>query len=137
MSTIGAEIAAFLPEARAEAESRMTATCRITRQSDEPPVRDEEHDISVTAPPVVIYEGKCRFRSELPNSAAMQNGQAMVAMQLAHFVIPLDAPVARKGDKVECLTSDVPAQVGTLRTIRAVHVGDQTTCQRYQFEEVR
>lgn len=137
-----------LARGRAKSESRMTSTCVVTRKSTEPAVRDEEQGTSIPAPPVVVYpdpdwpedhphkHGPCRFKRELPNAAAMQNGQSMAAMQLAHFEIPVGSPALKKGDKVECLTSDVPVQVGMVRTVRAEHVGEQTTAQRYQFEEV-
>ena len=75
MSTLGDELLGVLPELRAMAESMMTATCRITRLSDDRGEMDADTLQYVEPTPEVIYEGKCRVQDRRDRDASDDAGE--------------------------------------------------------------
>lgn len=61
MVTFGDELVAVLPELRAEAESAMRDTCRITRGTGA--VTTDPDTGEVTTTPNVVYEGRCKVQT--------------------------------------------------------------------------
>lgn len=124
------EIAAALPELRAEAEALMQDTCRVTSPGEK--VWDDDEGKYVPGPPVVVYEGPCRLRNAYPAPQGVSTGETSWAVDA--FVLSL--PIAtsggvRDGHRVEMLTSaHDPAVVGMELVVSAPHPQTHSTARR-------
>lgn len=133
MSILHADIAAALPELRAEAEGRMVDTCVIGAESNE--VDPDTLDTVVT-PGSVQYEGKCRIASR--SSAVSERESAGQAFSEQSLVLSI--PVAESGNvrvnsivkvtAVDAVTGD-PAMVGRRFRVAGLASGSQATAARF------
>lgn len=130
--SLGYDIAQVLPELRAEAESRMTDACVITRPVER--VFDEDtgewvEDI------VTVYSGKCRVKSPATAARSVDAGSQLVVVSAPAIHVPVSAEGIRVGDVATVTASATrPAMVGRVFTIAAPFDGAQTTAQRFQVE---
>lgn len=98
---IGHEIAASLPELRAEAESLMVVPCVIERIDHDTPTYDPENGYR-TDTWVEVWAGGCKFRTS-QNARTVDLGGQEVTVKPINVGIPWDAPQPRVGDR---LTTD-------------------------------
>lgn len=124
---------------RAAAESGMVDTCRITRPGTGDPVRDPDTGELVPPPTVVVYEGKCRIKTEVAAVEQFQSGERQV--NVVRFVCSVPVSEATKdiriGNRVEVLTSLLdPGLPGKEFIVGAGFVGSQITARRLPVDEV-
>jgi len=127
---LGDAVAAELPYLRAQAESLMVDTCRIT--GDGTPVWNDTDGVFVPGARVTVYEGKCRLRK--PSAAPRDVDSGEAGWAVADFVLslPIDGSEAvANGHAVEILTSaNDPAAVGLLLEVQGGHWQSQSTARR-------
>lgn len=136
--TLGRDIAAALPNLRAQAESRMVDECIINGE----PVRvwnPEKLDYDLT--PTVVYTGKCRVR--LAGTQATQGEQAgqLFVEQGATLSLPFSEPTSadvRKDHVVTITASESdPGLVGAKYTIEARLRQTHATARRFPIKETQ
>lgn len=136
--TLGAEIAARLPQLRTVAESMMADTCTITRPSG-PPVFDATTGQYNDPPaPITVYSGKCRIRTRgkfLRNSEAVA-GDALVVLWPYIVAIPADAPRVDVLDVVTITGSRDEALVDAEMRVRITSLATDQTARRLDCEEI-
>lgn len=125
--TFGDDVAAGLAELRAHAQTRMRASCTITRPGA--PVTDEYGDVSILDS--TVFEGPCYTR--YPGLAFEQNadvgGASVVASRIV-VRIPF-GPICRPGDVVTITADpDNPQLVGTRLQVASIDDQSQATAQR-------
>jgi hypothetical protein len=142
--TLGTDIAAVLPELRAQAESRMTDTCRITRPGDGEPVMnpdtgqyEDPSPVEVYGPATAPYFGKCRIPVTNGSSSFTRNGGADQSFGVGEY--PLDVPALtdgiEAGQTVTYLTApDNPALVGMVFGLTEPLLASQSTKQRWKMK---
>lgn len=126
---LGADIARTLPELRAQAESTLRATCRITRAGE--PVWNPvtlQNDES----PVTSYEGPCRVRAAgTQDAAADAADQALLESRYILSLPIVGSEDVRGGDVAEILTSpDDTALVGRMFTVTSVPAQSDAAVRR-------
>lgn len=130
---IGADVAATLPDLRAQAESRMTETVRIGREVDGfDPLTG---DASVELDPI-RYVGKGRVR--FPSYAVEQASPVSqpVASQIVVVSIPVGVATVYKGDVVEVTASTADGGViGRRFTVTGQPLVGQVTAYRIPVKE--
>lgn len=107
--TLGDDIAAVLPELRAQAESMMRDTVKITRHG--PEVLDPETGNYVPSV-TTIYEGKCRL---VMRSSVVQDVDAqsqLQALQGPRLDVPVEGTAGIKPDDLFEITAGDEAGVG-------------------------
>jgi hypothetical protein len=133
------DIAAVLPELRAEAEAMMLDTVRITKPGTGGAVWDDDAGEYVDLQPVTIYgpevgphHGKSRWRNAYPAPQSVQAGGVVWAADIVIVSIPVSgAGLLENGCVVELLASPFdPASVGTKATVMADHVQTFSTACR-------
>lgn len=131
--TLGYSLSAALPRLRAQAESRMTDTVRITR--DGTPVWDDETG-TYTPTTTTVYTGKARLKLSTSVVGNVDAQGQLLAAQSPR----LDLPVATSGgvqvnDSVEVTASvNDPASVGLRLTIEGVFFQTDATARRFPVE---
>lgn len=127
-------IGQVLPDLRAEAEARMTSTCRIGLVGD--PV-DDPVTGEVTYPVTgAAYSGKCRVRPATLQAQSRQMGGAETFVSDVLVSVPVSATGIRKGMTVEVTASPDADLVGLRAEIQDVGRGDSLTARRMWCLEV-
>lgn len=130
--TFGDELAAGLAVLRVHAESRMRASCRITRPGLA--VTDENGD--VTYPVTLVFEGPCYTR--YPGLAFEQNADSGgVSVVQSRIVVRVPfGPIVRPGDVVTIVSDpDNPQLAGTVLRVASIDDQSQSTAQRLLCED--
>ena len=133
MMTLGADIAAALPQLRAEAESRMFETLLVGRFRDgiDPDTKDATRVLETER-----YTGKGRIRW---GSREVSNSQATgspVAMQEPYLSVPFGTARFFTDDEVECIASPDPLLVGRRFKLSGAAAAGQVSAYRYPLEEL-
>lgn len=131
---IGDDLAAVLPELRAQAESMMRDTCVITAEvaggwNDDTGTYDEPTQTT-------IYSGKCRLRMPRAAGARVESGAATWAVDDGVLSLPVDGSQAVTAGHVAVVTlSNDP--LGTVRvTVQATHAQTDSTARRLPVKVV-
>lgn len=125
---LGHDLAAILPELRAQAESRMTSTALVRRVDPDNPTTDGNgFEVDGWAE---VYAGKFRLGgSERGGSAARKvnigDVEVALAVRVAHF--PADAAGLRDGDLIEVTSGDC---AGVFLRVVEASFQDQATARR-------
>lgn len=131
-------IAWALPDLQAEAEGRMTDTCRITRAGER--TFDEATGTYPDRAESTIYEGKCRLRAKDVTSPRI--GAGGTEFQVLPTVLSLPVSDTRSdevkpGDRVLILTSlRNPALVDAEFTVDDPAAISDMTARRFGLKEV-
>ena len=127
--TLGGDIAAALPGMRAQAESRMTATCTITRPGA--PVWNPA-TLQNESTPVTVYTGKCRVRvADRQDRAANVADQSFMAAQYVLSLPVVGSEGVRRDDTVTVtVCPEDAALVGDAFRVVAESAGSQMTARR-------
>ncbi|MDN4174731.1 DUF6093 family protein [Nocardioides sp. SOB77] len=130
-----AEVAEF----RADAEDRMTDTCRITKPGTGKGTLDPDTLKRQPPPRAVVYEGPCRIpRRDSPTASSASAGEA--TWQVGEY--PLALPIGDTADvapdmTVEYLTAQHdPALVGRVFGITAVSQQSLAIERRFRMKTV-
>lgn len=126
---IGDAIAAALPELQAEAESLMTATCRIERRTGSRFDPYLNTDVATYAP---VYEGMCRVRADNAGAAEILAGEQQVTAQSYRCLVPITAPAIRPHDRLTVTASDDPRQQGKAFSVTTVATSSEPICRRFR-----
>ena len=131
--SLGDDIAAALPALRAEAESRMTDTWRITRPGE--PVWDEETG-KYTTPDVTVYNGPGRLKFASAVVSDVEAGGQLIAAQRPRLDLPVSTSGGvRVGDTAVLTASrNDAASVGLRVTIEGVFFQTDATARRFPVE---
>ena len=134
---IGAEIAAALPQLRAEAESLMRDTCMITRiDPDGTPVFNSDTGLYVDPLPLTVYTGKCRVKGNARFDHVVQAGGQPVTLYRFAVSVPVGSITFKVDDIVHVTASALdPAMVGLNLRVRQPEFGSQITARRLGCEE--
>lgn len=136
MVTLGDDIAAVLPELRAQAESMMVDTCRITHPGAS--VWDDETGTYTPGEPVTVYEGKCRLRRPAPAPQSTDAGETEWAVDVLVLSLPIaGSEDVADGNTVTMLTSaNDPAMVGLELSVQGGHWQTNSTARRLPVKVV-
>src|SRR5688500_15713819 len=117
---LGTDIAAALPELRAQAESLMQDACEVTVPGAGRGPWNEETGTYDPPPPVVLYAGKCRVRQ--PNTGGNQSEAGEATFNVSDRIVSL--PLSGDGYTPECLAlGGIPVKA-TVRITAVSSVGD-------------
>lgn len=127
---LGADLMAALPGLRAAAESRMTASCTITRPGDETvwnPETMQNENVPVTA-----YTGPCRVRAAGQQDRAENAAdQSFMASQYILSLPVVGSEGVRRDDTVTVTACpEDAALVGDVFRVVAESAGSQMTARR-------
>lgn len=139
--TLQTAIEAELPFLRAEAESRMTDTCRITTPGAAGSGEINPITLGRDAPtPTTVYEGACRLgREPAPTASTAVGGEAAWTTHDVVLHLPLGSSTAAVAvdNTVTYLTSTAnPRLVGRTFGIVAIVEGTDLTALRCRVREV-
>ena len=128
---IGDDLAAVLPELRAEAESRMrdTVTVRAVAGTEPDPLTGDD---VVTYADEPVYQGKCRVRIDsYAQPTTADSAGSTVTSQSRQLHVPWDAPEILDGH-VAFLADDTftPRLRGVVYRVTGAHEASDTTAQR-------
>jgi hypothetical protein len=128
--TLADDVAAALPGLRAEAESLMVDTCRVTTPGA--PVWNDTDGVYDEGAPVTLYEGKCRLRKPSAAPQTTDAGEASWAVDAYVLSLPVvGSSSVTDGNDVEMLTSaNDPAAVGLRLTVSGGHWQTNSTARR-------
>ena len=133
---LGYDVAATLPELRAQAESLMVDACiidRLTGQSAPDPTT------GVVAPTygAAFYTGRCRLQDAVTASDSANAGEHEFTVLGRILQLPVDATAYRVGDRVRITASALdPALVGSVLSVRSWKPKSHATMRRLICEEV-
>lgn len=130
--SLGSDIAAALPQLRAEAESRMFDTVLAGRFKD----GTDENGDATRVIETERYTGKARIRW---GSRAVSNSSAAgspVASQEPYLSIPFGSARLFNDDEVECTESSDPLLVGRRFRVEGAAIAGQVTAYRYPLIEL-
>ena len=132
MTTLGEKVGALLPRFRAQAESLMVDTCRITGPGTLGTWDANAGTYVGATPGPTVYEGVCRLRRPAPNPQNADAGEAVWAVDVLILSLPVDGSEdVADGHTVEMLTSAFdPAAVGLLLTVQTGHWQTHSTARR-------
>ena len=143
-----------LEDGRAEFESLLTDTCRITRAAEETPAEKRARFNETTKkyedppPRVTIYEGPCRVQVKVDvNSNVVETtaGEREWTYLTAHLQLPVDHPAGASGDVNAIEVDDVceiltapysPTLVGAQLNIQSTYHKSHAVYTRYRVREV-
>lgn len=132
---LGDDLAAVLPELRAQAASLRSDECTITR-----PSADGVFDPATgttTYPQTTIYDGECRLRAPSLADRETFSGEHEFTLQDAVLSLPIEAVGLKTNDTVTVTASELdPDLVDRVYTLIAVHRGSQITARRCVVREV-
>lgn len=136
--SLGADIAAALPELRAHAESLMVDACTITTPDPAgEPVWDDETGTWGDPPPLTVYSGKCRVQTTMTGETNPDAGDREWTVQSLSVSVPMSATGFAIGDTVTVTASEFdPDLVGRVFTITALAHKTHMTARRMRVEEV-
>lgn len=143
---IGDDIAAALPEMRAQAESLMTDTCMATMPDpDGKPIwnsatgaYDDPPPITVYGPDIEPHRGKCKLKAPaLVNPFNATAGPESWQVEQSVLSIPIDAPALTAVMTVTYLTAAYnPNLAGRVFGVMGPHHESASTAQRVLVKEV-
>ena len=131
------DVAAVLPELRAQAESLMQDECTVDRATGETtldPVTLEE--VPVFAP---VYSGKCRIQRADHQPSDIVSGQVEFGISTVFAQLPLSATGIKRGDVVTVTAIDPttdPDLLGMVAAVRANMTKTHPTKRTLVCEEV-
>jgi hypothetical protein len=132
---IGDDIAAVLPELRAQAESMMRDTVKVERDTGEftrDPVTLEDTPVFAT-----VYEGKGRWQRPDTVAAETVAGEVEFGINRVVVQLPMSATGVLRGDRATCVASAFdPDLVGAKATVLGVPNKSHATMRRLLCEEV-
>ena len=129
---LGDDLAAALPELRAQAESMMLDTVTITR----PGGTVTAEDGTVTTPAPVVYQGRARWKPPTTSATQSEVGAAIIVTTPGEVHIPVGAYVPEPGDIIECAASVFdPSLVGRRTVVRSRFGGSLVTAYRIPIQE--
>ena len=122
---------------RAEAESRMRDTCRVTRAVSGTGDLDPDTGLPVANPRTVVYAGACRVRTggSISAGSLRQSAADTVTQVTSVLSVPVSAPAVLVNDRVEITSSENPVLV-RLFTVSGLIPNSQSTAQRVQITAV-
>ena len=131
---LGHDVAATLPELRAQAESLMVDACVIDRQSGET-LNVTTGQMTPTYAPV--YSGRCRVQAPGTQGGNPNAGEHQFTV-LGHVVqLPIDATVYAVGDRVRITAASLdPALVGRVFTVTSLMHKSHPTSRRLVCDEI-
>lgn len=127
------DVAAALPELQAQAESMMTARCRIRRPTGEATDPDSG-EVTNTYRDPDVYLGKCKLQDSGAQARDVESGASTVTITPLEVHIPVSAESVAVGDLIETLEDEDTV----LRTFRAEQPHRKTwqTAQRLPVTEL-
>lgn len=131
---LGEDVAAFLPELRAQAESLMTAACAITRSG---PLTWNPSTLQHESSTVSVYTGKCRVK----RGGAQGSAETVADQTLTESAYAVHLPVVGSegilvGDVVTITACPDDAEmVGRVFTVEASPAYSQGTARRVPVRE--
>lgn len=133
--TLGADIAANLPQLRVEAESMMQTVCRVGvgTYGTDPVTLNPTYTFDQ-----IIYVGKCRIRFTSSATNTVDVGGQDVAVQSLTLSLPIaGTTTVRTGHLVEVTANPTdPGLVGTVFRISGMHRQTYATARRFPLEAV-
>ena len=127
--TLADDIAAALPELRAQAESMMVDACLITSAGE--PVWDDATGTYLPPTLTTVYEGKCRVRNANPAPQSADAGEAMWAVDLIVLSLPVSGSEAvADGHEVTFTAARDSALLSVTAVVQAGHVQTNSTARR-------
>ena len=122
-----------LPRMRRAAESLMTATFRVERQSGD---RTTE-DYKVVTPRVTVYEGRGKLQTYEGHEQALPAGPSTVVQQRMTIHFPVGSFACLPGDLATCTGSTDPLLIGRrFRVTQAYPVKEHATSYRVFVDEL-
>lgn len=130
---LGDDLAAALPELRAQAESMMLDTVTITRPGETVTAEDG----TVTTPAPVVYQGRARWKPPTTTATQSEIGTAIMVTTPGEVHIPASAAYCpQPGDIIECTASVFnPSLVGRRTVVRSRFGGSLVTAYRIPIQE--
>lgn len=134
------DVAATLPELRAEAERLMTDTCQITRVDPDapPPVMDGNLEYPEPAR-LTVYDGKCRVRIRSVSAGGSESdaGERQASLQEFELHLPVDGTGVVAVTDVAAITASRfdDSLVGRKFTVTNRHEMSQATARRLRVIE--
>jgi hypothetical protein len=130
---LGRDIAGALPALRAQAESRMTDTVRITRPGA--PVFDTTTG-TYTQTDTVVYSGPARLKLSSTVVSSIEAGGQILAGQSPRLDLPVSTSGGVQVDDSVVVTASVndPASVGLRLNIEGVFFQTDATARRFPVE---
>ena len=130
---LGRDIASALPALRAQAESRMTDTIRVTRPGES--VFDEETG-TYTQTETVIYNGPGRLKLASSVVSDIQAGGQIIAAQRPRLDLPVSTSGGVRVNDTAVVTASTrdPASVGLRLNIEGVFYQTDATARRFPVE---
>ena len=117
------DIAAVLPELRAQAESLMVDSCRITGPGEGDPVWDPDSGTYTDPAPVVVFEGRCQLPKVEPSGQSVDSGETNWAVGIVQIKLPMSAAPGEAGDPLAVADGhsvEVTSRPGLLMSVRFV-----------------
>ena len=134
---LGGDIAAALPELRAQAESRMRSTCSIASPATTGGVWDEASLTFLPSTPAPVYVGPCRVRVPVAQPGSPVAGEVEYDVDDRIVSLPIaTSTTVRAKMRVTVTTSADPALVGEVYEIISVPSGDDLTARRLACKRV-
>lgn len=139
------EVAAALPELRAQAESLMTDTCQITKPgtgqgpwNPSTGTYDPPPPVEVYGPATAPHFGKCRLKTpSVVNPFQADSAGTSWRVEQSVLSLPVDADLPSEAKTVNYLTAPYnPSLEGRVFGITGPARGSQTTAQRVLVQEV-
>jgi len=131
--TLGEDLAAVLPELRAEAESLMLDSCTIVRPGD--PVTDPNTGV-VTPGGSTVYTGKVKIQTYEAQESNPEAGGATFTVQRYALHIPVGSYQPAVGDVASITTAALdPNMVGRSYRVTALLHKTLATAYRLGVEE--
>lgn len=129
------DIAAVLPELRAQAESRMRETVRVRRPIGWEPDPETGNDVPAYDD-VDPYVGRARLKPpSVVKALTPDSAGSAVTVQPAELHIPEDSPALLPGDRVEfAVDTHTPRLRGLVYRVESAQVASDTTAQRVPVE---
>ena len=131
--SLGYDLSAALAELRAQAESRMTDTVRITRPGES--VFDNETG-TYTPTVVVVYNGPGRLKLASTVVSDIDAGGQVLAAQRPRLDLPVAASGGVRVNDTATITASTndPASVGVRLNIEGVFYQTDATARRFPVE---
>jgi hypothetical protein len=122
-----------LPRMRRAAESLMTGTFRVERQSGERTAEGYE----VATPRVTVYEGRGKLQTYEGHEQALPAGPSTVVQQRMTIHFPVGSFACLPGDLATCTGSTDPLLIGRrFRVTQAYPVKEHATSYRVFVDEL-
>ena len=127
------DVAAVLPELRAQAEARMTDTVRIARGGT--PVFDETTG-TYTPGTTTVYEGPCRLKLSSSVVSDLDAQGQLLVQQGPRLDLPIASSGAVRPGDTATITGSVndPSSIGTVLTVSGRFVQTDATARRLPVE---